>query len=390
MSLIHEALKKAEQQRRLGEPPNLGTPFAATRRRRTLLPYLAVAIAAALGAGWWLSRDRAPEAPAQAAAPASQTAGKARTADAPANVPASGAAAAAAANSQAASSAAERRPVMGANATANTNVVTSLAPPPRLNHQAPAPSNPPTVKEVAERESEPHPPGANPLAPGEAAPLALGTPPPETPLNDPAGVAAKMAVKEKQLAATPAAATAAGQPATRQPPSFPSAAPPEDQSAPPPVAAVSKSTPAAPPSLPPPPAQPVAAAQKPQPAAATAPPTPPPAQPVAAAAQKPQPAAVPPPPTPPPPQPVAAAAPPLEQLPAYWQLPYNVRKELPALKLSMHVYSATPAQRFVVLNGNRQVEGDELGGEVRVTEIRSDGVVLSFQGQRFLVPRGGS
>ena len=387
MSLIHEALKKAEQQRRLGEPPNLGTPFAATRQRRTLLPYLAIAIAAALGAGWWLARDSAPEAPSQAAAPAAArpTAANKAAGTPPPAAPAAGTDATAAVNGQAASSAAGRRPVMGANATANSNVVPSLAPPPQLNHQAPAQNNPPTVKEVAERESEPHPPGANPLAPGEAAPLTLGTPPPETPLNDPAGVAAKMAVKERQLAATPAAAPAAGQPATRQPPSFPSAAAPEGEPATPPVAAVAKS---APPSLPPPSAKPIAAAQKPQPAA-VAPPTPPP-QPVAAATQKPQPAAVPPPPTPPPPQPVAAAAPPLEQLPAYWQLPYNVRKELPALKLSMHVYSATPAQRFVVLNGNRQVEGDELGGEVRVTEIRSDGVVLSFQGQRFLVPRGGS
>lgn len=352
MSLIHEALKKAEQQRRLGDPPSLGTPFAATRRRRTLLPYLAVAIAAALGAGWWLSRDSAPQAPSQAAAPAASppagTDGAAAAgATPPANPTASG---------QATSNAAERRPTMGANATANTQVVTSLAPPPRLNHQAPAPNNPPTIKEVAERESEPHPPGANPLAPGEAAPLALGTPPPETPLNDPAGVAAKMAVKEKQLAATPAAAPAAEQPATHQPPSFPSAAIPEDPPAAPPLAAVSKPTPAAPPSIPPPVVQPAAAAQK---------------------------------PPPPPSQPAAAAAP-LEPLPAYWQLPYNMRKELPVLKLSMHVYSATPAQRFVVLNGNRQVEGDELGGEVRVSEIRSDGVVLSFQGQRFLVPRGGS
>jgi len=67
-----------------------------------------------------------------------------------------------------------------------------------------------------------------------------------------------------------------------------------------------------------------------------------------------------------------------------------VRKELPGLKLSMHVYSATPAQRFVVLNGNRQVEGDELGGEVSIAEIRSDGVVLIYHGQRFLVPRSGS
>lgn len=51
MSLIHEALKKAEEQRRLGEPPGLGTPFARPRPRRSLLPWLLAAIGVAVGAG---------------------------------------------------------------------------------------------------------------------------------------------------------------------------------------------------------------------------------------------------------------------------------------------------------------------------------------------------
>ena len=49
MSLILEALKKSEQQRRLGEAPTFGTPAPLARRRRTLLPVLAVMIVAALG-----------------------------------------------------------------------------------------------------------------------------------------------------------------------------------------------------------------------------------------------------------------------------------------------------------------------------------------------------
>ena len=72
-----------------------------------------------------------------------------------------------------------------------------------------------------------------------------------------------------------------------------------------------------------------------------------------------------------------------------WQLPLTIRKDLPELKLTMHVYSQQPAQRFVVLNGNRQVEGDDLGADVKLSEIRIDGAVLEFHGQRFLVPRGG-
>ncbi|TDR41270.1 type II secretion system (T2SS) protein B [Tahibacter aquaticus] len=375
MSLIHEALKKAEQQRRLGQPPDLGTPFASTRRPRSSLPYLAAAIVIALGAGWWFASDSA--APAGSGAD-----GKPSTAQAADN-PASGSAAAPAAatppaasgEAVASSSATARRPVMGANAQANTNVVDSLAPPPRLNNQAaPAGNNPPTVKEVAERESEPHPPGANPLAPGEAAPLALGAAPPPTEINDAAGLAAKMAAKERERGGLASAAPAADPARSPRKPGPPPSSLAE-ANAPPPNPATAN-------------APPKATTTAPGTAKTPAAPSMPPPNPAPAAAQAGLPSA--------PPAPAATAsaapatAPGLEQLPAYWQLPYNMRKELPALKLSMHVYSATPAQRFVVLNGNRQVEGDELGGDVKVTEIRTDGVVLTYQGQRFLVPRGGS
>jgi general secretion pathway protein B len=66
-----------------------------------------------------------------------------------------------------------------------------------------------------------------------------------------------------------------------------------------------------------------------------------------------------------------------------------VRKDIPALDLSMHVYSADPKQRFVVLKGDRHVEGEEIGQDLILQEIRQDGIVLEFKGQRFFLPRGG-
>lgn len=54
----------------------------------------------------------------------------------------------------------------------------------------------------------------------------------------------------------------------------------------------------------------------------------------------------------------------------------------------MHVFGNEPAQRFVILNGERRVAGDDVDG-VHVVEIRADGVVLELEGQRFLLPRGG-
>jgi len=64
MSLILEALKKSEQQRRLGEAPTLGSPVVSTRRRRSLLPLFAILIVIAAAAGWWLLRPSSPPAPA--------------------------------------------------------------------------------------------------------------------------------------------------------------------------------------------------------------------------------------------------------------------------------------------------------------------------------------
>jgi general secretion pathway protein B len=73
----------------------------------------------------------------------------------------------------------------------------------------------------------------------------------------------------------------------------------------------------------------------------------------------------------------------------YAELSFAVRKSLPELRLSMHVYAAEAGQRFVILNNSRMIEGDKSPDEVTLREIRPDGVVLEFQGQRFFLPRDG-
>lgn len=72
----------------------------------------------------------------------------------------------------------------------------------------------------------------------------------------------------------------------------------------------------------------------------------------------------------------------------YSELSFALRKDLPPIKLSMHVYSPDPAQRFVILNDSRLVEGDAQE-DLTLREIRPDGVVLEFHGQRFFFPRDG-
>ena len=52
----------------------------------------------------------------------------------------------------------------------------------------------------------------------------------------------------------------------------------------------------------------------------------------------------------------------------------------------MHVYSSESAKRFAIIDGQRVNEGSVIGAAV-VEEIRQDGVVLSMQGQSYLLPR---
>lgn len=61
------------------------------------------------------------------------------------------------------------------------------------------------------------------------------------------------------------------------------------------------------------------------------------------------------------------------------------RGALPPLRMSMHLWSPAPAERFVILDGQRMAEGDRIG-EAVVDEITAEGAVLAWQGRRLLVP----
>ncbi|MFS8064403.1 MAG: general secretion pathway protein GspB [Luteimonas sp.] len=61
------------------------------------------------------------------------------------------------------------------------------------------------------------------------------------------------------------------------------------------------------------------------------------------------------------------------------------RKSLPPLKVSMHMWDGDAARRFVIVDGNRLVEGDRIGAAV-VTAITTDGVLLDWNGRRLKLP----
>lgn len=57
------------------------------------------------------------------------------------------------------------------------------------------------------------------------------------------------------------------------------------------------------------------------------------------------------------------------------------RKQLPPLKLSLHLWNPEPHRRVVVLDGQRLAEGDLLG-ELVIERIERDAVLLAWRGNR--------
>jgi general secretion pathway protein B len=74
-------------------------------------------------------------------------------------------------------------------------------------------------------------------------------------------------------------------------------------------------------------------------------------------------------------------------VPSINELPTQALAGLPHLNIDLHVYSRDPAQRFVVVNGQRLHEGGALREGPTLERITADGIVLNHQGTRFLLPR---
>lgn len=68
-----------------------------------------------------------------------------------------------------------------------------------------------------------------------------------------------------------------------------------------------------------------------------------------------------------------------------WELPLSIRRNMPELKLTIHVYSRDEQRRFVLVNGQRFTTGDTITGGARLAEIRPEGAVIDYRDYRFLL-----
>ncbi len=82
------------------------------------------------------------------------------------------------------------------------------------------------------------------------------------------------------------------------------------------------------------------------------------------------------------PGPAYESAPPGDDFPAV-----AAATGLPELTLDLHVFTTDPAKRAVFINGRRYTQGARIAEGPMVEEITADGVLLSYRGRRFVLPR---
>jgi hypothetical protein len=76
-----------------------------------------------------------------------------------------------------------------------------------------------------------------------------------------------------------------------------------------------------------------------------------------------------------------------EVLPSINEINLTGAQALPELHLDVHVYATRATERFVYVNMRKYHEGARLQEGPTVERIRRDGVVLNYQGLRFVLPR---
>jgi general secretion pathway protein B len=61
----------------------------------------------------------------------------------------------------------------------------------------------------------------------------------------------------------------------------------------------------------------------------------------------------------------------------------DLQARLPAFIMTAQIYDQDPTRRFVIINSLRYAVGETTREGLKVEQVLSDGVVLSFEGQRF-------
>jgi len=75
------------------------------------------------------------------------------------------------------------------------------------------------------------------------------------------------------------------------------------------------------------------------------------------------------------------------QVQSWFDLPQSIRNNLDLPRLDVHVYSEAPVGRFIMVNLKKYREGDTLPNGMVLEEVLPDGMIMSYQGESFLVKK---
>ena len=84
-----------------------------------------------------------------------------------------------------------------------------------------------------------------------------------------------------------------------------------------------------------------------------------------------------------PPEPLAGSGLREQRVMTIAELPASLQSQIPKITITVHAYSAKPAERLVGINDRLLREGDSLEPDLRVEQITPDGMILSYKGTHF-------
>ncbi len=74
-------------------------------------------------------------------------------------------------------------------------------------------------------------------------------------------------------------------------------------------------------------------------------------------------------------------------IPLLRQMPTDFREQIPQLDINVYVYSEQANSSFVIINMRKYRVGDQLGDNLKLTNIGKDGITLSKNGKKFIIAR---
>ena len=75
------------------------------------------------------------------------------------------------------------------------------------------------------------------------------------------------------------------------------------------------------------------------------------------------------------------------ELPYLWALPENIRQTIGSLTVSIHVYAQDASRRILFINNREYRAGEQTSQGPRIESIEPQGVILSYKGEHFKLPR---